>query len=144
MKRHETATRWTPKQERVALLIASGKAIKDAAAECGAGERTAHTWLEDPAYRTLIAELRGRLMNQALGKLADAAGEAVGVLRASLADANPNVRLRAAVSILDGLMKMREHVELAEQLADAQRRLAEHERLIEKQDQGHQGSFGRP
>ena len=144
MNRRETATRWTSKQEHVALLIASGKSIKDAAAECGAGERTAHTWLKDPGYRSLIAELRGRLLNQAMGKLADAAGEAIEVLRASLRDVNPNIRLRAAVSVLDGMMKMYPHVELAEQLVDIQGRLDEHDRVIEAQDQGHKRSFGRP
>jgi hypothetical protein len=58
-----TAT-WGPKPERVALLIASGRTIKAAAVEADCGERTAHTQVEDPRYQTLVANLRGRMLDQ--------------------------------------------------------------------------------
>jgi hypothetical protein len=98
MNEQPSAT-WSPKQERVALLIAAGLSIK-AAAEADCGERTAHTWLEDPRYRTLISELRHRMLD-----------EAVGSLRKSLNDANSSVRLRAALGIIDAAVRMRDHVE---------------------------------
>lgn len=50
-----TAT-WSPKQERVALLIAAGRSIKVAATEADRGERTAHTWLELPGWHRPLDE----------------------------------------------------------------------------------------
>src|SRR5687768_12465262 len=105
MIRQPTATSWSAKQERVAVLIAAGRTVKDAVGECGVGERTAHTWLDDPAYRAYVAELRGRLLNQAVGKLADAATKAAEELANLLGDPKPAIRLRAAVAILDAAVK---------------------------------------
>ena len=111
MKRQPTAT-WSPKQERVALLIAAGRSIKAAALETKCGERTVHGWLDDPRYRSLIAELRNRMLDEAVGSLAEATNEAVGTLRELLDDDHANVRLRAAMGILDAVVRLREHVEL--------------------------------
>src|SRR3954451_10471727 len=106
MNRQEPAT-WTAKQERVALLLASGKTAVAAAAEAGAGERTVRLWLEDPGYRALVAGLRGRLMDQAVGQLADATSAAADELRKLLGEESPAIRLRAAVAILDAAVKTR-------------------------------------
>jgi hypothetical protein len=111
MNEQPSAT-WNPKQERVALLIAAGRSIKAAAAEVDCGERTAHTWLEDPGYRTLVSELRHRMLDEAVGTLAEATNAAVGTLRKLLDDENSGVRLRAALGILDAAVRMRQHVEL--------------------------------
>jgi hypothetical protein len=110
MNEQPTAT-WSPKQERVALLIAAGRSIK-AAAAADCGERTAHTWLEDPRFRMLVAGLRGRMLDEAVGTLAEAANEAVGALRKLLDDENSGVRLRAALGILDAAVRVRQHIEL--------------------------------
>jgi hypothetical protein len=115
MNEQPTAT-WNPKQERVALLIAAGRSIKAAAAEADCGERTAHTWLEDPRYRKLASELRHRMLDEAVGTLAEASTEAVGTLRKLLDDENSGVRLRAALGILDAAVRMRAHVEFEARL----------------------------
>jgi hypothetical protein len=118
---------FTAKQERTALLLAAGMGVKAAAAEVGAGERTVHHWLGDGGYRAYVASLRGRLLNEAVGKLADAAGEAVDVLRSLLRDTNPTVRLRAALGILDALVKVRDHAELDERIAALELRVSREE-----------------
>jgi hypothetical protein len=111
MKLQLTAT-WNPRQERVALLIAAGRTVKAAALETQCGERTVHGWLENHGYRSHIAELRHRMLDGAVGALAEATNEAVGTLRELLGDKHPNVRLRAALGILDAAVRLREHVEL--------------------------------
>jgi hypothetical protein len=95
------------------VLIAAGTSIKAAATEVECGERTAHTWLEDPRYRALVAELRHRMLDEAVGNMIDASNKAVGTRRNLLDHSNGNVRLRAALGILDGMLKLREHVELS-------------------------------
>jgi hypothetical protein len=102
---------WSPLQQRVALLIAAGRSIRAAAREADCGERTIHSWLEDSRYRTCIAELRHRMLDEAVGTLAEATNEAVGTLRKLLDDANSSVRLRAALGLLDAAVRMRQHVE---------------------------------
>jgi hypothetical protein len=76
----QPAATWNSKQERLALLLASGRTIKAAAEEVKVGERTAHSWLGDPNYRALVTALRGRLLDEAVGRLADASGKAVQTL----------------------------------------------------------------
>ena len=115
MKLQPTAT-WSPKQERVALLIAAGRSIKAAAAEAECGERTAHAWLEDPRYRSLISELRHRMLDEAVGTLAEATNAAVSTLRDLLDDGHGNVRLRAALGIIDAVVRLRDHVEFERRL----------------------------
>jgi hypothetical protein len=115
MKLQPTAT-WSPKQERVALLIAAGRSIKAAAAEAKCGERTAHAWLDDPRYRSLISELRHRMLDEAVGTLAEATNAAVSTLRDLLDDDHGNVRLRAALGIIDAVVRLRDHVEFERRL----------------------------
>jgi hypothetical protein len=52
------------------------------------------------------------MLDEAVGSLAEATNEAVGTLRKLLDDTNPSVRLRAALGIIDAVVRMREHVEL--------------------------------
>jgi hypothetical protein len=108
---------WNAKEQRLALFLASGRGIKAAAEEVRIGERTAHKWLEDPEYRAFVAALRGRLLEEAVGRLADAAGKAVQTLCDLLDDPKSHVRLRAALGVLDTLLKVREHVEFEGRIA---------------------------
>jgi hypothetical protein len=121
MKLQLTAT-WNPRQERVALLIASGRSIKAAALETKCGERTVHGWLDDRRYRSLVAELRHRMLDGAVGALAEATNEAVSRLKELLDDEHPNVRLRAALGILEAAVRLREHVELERRIATLEAR----------------------
>jgi hypothetical protein len=107
MKSQITAT-WTARQEQFALLISSGRSIVDAAAQVGAAERTAHSWLENPSFRTFVAELRRRLLDQASGRLIDTATEAADALRELLREGHPPaIRLGAARAILESLIRIR-------------------------------------
>jgi hypothetical protein len=104
------------KQERLAVLLAAGQAIKSAAAEIKVGERTAHTWLEVPHFRARVSELRGRMLDSALGRLSDAATRAVDTLVALLDEESGSLRLRASLGILDSLSRLRENVEFEARL----------------------------
>src|SRR5262249_20073127 len=107
----QESTGWTAKQERLALLLAEGKTVKNAALQIEVGERTAFSWLSNCRYQGYISDLRGRMLDAALGRLADAATRAVDTLVALLDEESANVRLRAALGILDSMGRLREHVE---------------------------------
>jgi len=105
------------KSERLAVLLASGRSIKDAAAEIGCGTRTAYRHASTPRVRQRVAELRSAITAEAVGRLTTAATTAVDTLTELLdGDFEPSVRLQAAKSILASLGPISELSELRQRL----------------------------
>jgi HEAT repeat protein len=96
-----------------------------AAETAGVSERTATRRWADPEFRRRVSVLRGELVGQALGRLADAMTSAANVLRQLLAAESENVRLGAARSLLELGVKLRESVELEERLQSLEERMKE-------------------
>jgi hypothetical protein len=107
--------------EALALAVASGQTLREAAAAAGVGERTATRRWADPAFRRRVGELRGEMVSKALGRMADGMADAADKLRALLAAAPPTVQLGAARALLELGVKLRESVELEERVADLER-----------------------
>ncbi len=116
---------WNARQERVAVLLASGSTVVQTAAETGAGERTIHGWLDNPTYRAFVARTRDRILDATVGRLTNSATRAVMVLESLLGSENESVRLRAATSILDAMIRTREHGEITARVAELEQRVAE-------------------
>jgi hypothetical protein len=104
------------RREMLAALLAGGLRVKDAATRTGTNERTAYRFCEDPAFRARIAELRATMLDRALGKLSDAASDAVDTLVSLLEEESPAIRHRAAASILEILGRFKERVEVDKRL----------------------------
>jgi hypothetical protein len=68
------------------------------------------------------------MLDTTVGRLVDAATHAVGTLVALLDAESGGLRLRAAVAILDGMTRMREHVEFDKRIAELE---ADHALRIE-------------
>jgi hypothetical protein len=97
--------------------LASGSTVRDAAKSAGVGETTVYRRLQEETFRRRVDEARTAMIARAVGRLADTATEAAATLRALLGDdIPPAVRLGAARSVLDAVIKLREHDELAERL----------------------------
>jgi hypothetical protein len=92
------------KVEALAVLLAAGKTVAEAAAAAGVSERTTYRRLADPAFRTRVVGLRAEMVERAVGSLAEAAGEAVAALRLNLTCGSPGVEVRAAAAILDHVL----------------------------------------
>jgi hypothetical protein len=110
MRRQSSAT-WTAKQERLAILLASGRSVKSAASELEIGERTAHTWLDNSCFRAFVSELRSRILDAAVGRLVASTTQAVDTLASLLSSERETIRLRAALGIVDSMIRLREHVD---------------------------------
>ena len=109
--------------EALALALATGQTLRDAAAASSVAERRAFRRMADPVFRRRVGELRGEMVGRAVGRLADGSTEAVAALRKLLdAGTPPAVRLGAARAILELGTKLRESVELEQRLADLERR----------------------
>lgn len=104
-----------------ALAIASGTSIKEAACSAGISESTAYRRLKDPTFRRRISEIRSSFLNEAVGRLSEAANEAVSTLKALLTSSSDSVRLSAARAILELGAKFREQAELEERITALER-----------------------
>ena len=111
--------------EPLALALATGQTLRGGAEAAGIAERTATRRWADPAFRRRVAQLRGDMVQRALGRMAHGMAEAADVLRALLAPAMPPaVRLGAARSLLELGVRLRESVELEARLASLEEQLA--------------------
>ena len=104
--------------ELLALEMAKGRTLADAAKSLGIAERTARRWYAEPAFRPRVDDLRRRLIDDAIGKLAEAASEAVSTLVALLKPGNPpTVRLGASRGVLSALIDIQSHADLSDRIA---------------------------
>jgi hypothetical protein len=109
----------------LAVELAAGKTVRDAATTAGVAERTAHRRLNDPAFRARVSELRRSMATAAAGRLADGMAAAADVLRTLLADEDPHVRHKAAVKVIELAASLRTQVELEERMGELETRVAQ-------------------
>lgn len=112
-----------------ALALAVGKPVRTAAREAGVGERTIYRWLKKSAFKRRVAELRERLVSEAVGRLGRAMTGAARVLVELLRSEDEAIKLKAATAIIQLGVKLREHGEV-------ERRLSELEELFGGDDGG--------
>lgn len=108
--------------ENLALALASGQTLRDAAVAARVGERTATRRWADPTFRQRVADLRGEMVSRALGRMADGMAEAADVLRSLLAAEGESVRLGACRAMLELGVKLREFADVEERFAALERR----------------------
>ena len=117
----------TRAREPVAIALASGATIADAAVLGGVSLRTVDGWLQEPVLRARVGELQGVLVDRTAGALARAMGEAVETLRVLLSSSE-TVRLRAADAMLRHGMAAFELRQMARQIEEIREQIAELDR----------------
>jgi hypothetical protein len=123
MPSHATA-QLSPKLDACAALLASGKSVLECAAELDAGVRTVYEWLEQDEFKRQDTAYQSRLIDEALGKLADAATRAVQTLIECLgSQEGDNVKCRAALGTLDQVIRIREATDVERRLTKLESRL---------------------
>ncbi len=110
--------------EALALGLARGLTLVEAATAAHVSERTASRRVADPAFQSRVTELRGQMVTTALGLLADALADAAATMRALLRAKSETVKLSAARSLFEMVLKIREQGELAERIATLEQMLA--------------------
>src|SRR5262245_57841916 len=81
--------------------LAGRDEVSEAAAAAGMSERTAYRRLAQPGFRQKVAEVRGRLVARAHGRLAAGMTEAADALRGLVASRDECVRHQAARTLLE-------------------------------------------
>jgi hypothetical protein len=110
------------------LALASGKSVRDAAQASGVSQRTIYRRLDDPAFSSQVQSVRGDMIQQALGRMADGMAEAADVLRGLLKAKGESIRLSAARSLLDLGVKMRTAVDTEARLQALESQLVQEKR----------------
>lgn len=91
--------------ETLALLLAEGKTIADAASQAQVSPSTVQRRLKQPSFRELVAKRRREMFGEAVGRLSRLGGNAVDALQVLLDDEDARTRLGAAKAILDNLFR---------------------------------------
>ena len=103
--------------QQLLVALARGSEIRQVAQALDISESTIYRRLRDPKFRRRISQLRDRMTQAAVGRLAVASSAAVDTLVALLGDNDARVRHAAAKTILEQGIKQRELSELGERLA---------------------------
>jgi hypothetical protein len=115
------------KQKKAIVALLGARDVPAAARQAGVSERTLYRWLdEDPAFREELKAAEADALHSATRRLAGAADGAVMVLMHLMLHQQtpPGVRLRAALGVLDQLIKLRELNSIEERLSALEERLA--------------------
>jgi hypothetical protein len=118
----------TGRDELLVGALAAGRSVEDAARAAGVSTRTAYRRLADPGFARRLAQARDELISAALGELVESASEAVATLRALLRARDERIRLAAAKSTLEQLLRLRETLALSQRLAVLERAMQHHNR----------------
>lgn len=106
------------KQKRFLSALMIAPTITAAAKMAGVGERTAHTWLADPLFRAALTSAEREALTSASRQLTAALTSAVDKLQSLITDqdAGATVNLRAAVAVVEQVLKLREILDFEERL----------------------------
>ncbi|HLN32419.1 MAG TPA: hypothetical protein VK395_32120 [Gemmataceae bacterium] len=106
-------------REEFLFALVLGAAVEGAAKSVGISKRTAYRWLADPAVKARLCKMRSERLERSSTMLTVAGLEAVKTLLTLQAANQPApVRLGAARSILDFGMRLREHADFSQRLAE--------------------------
>jgi hypothetical protein len=108
-------------EEQLLSSLAAGLPIEQAAKTAGISERTAYRRLQEPRFQQQLAAVRDELISVALGELAGCASHAVATLNALLDAGEERIRLQAARTLLEQLLRLREAITLEQRVATLER-----------------------
>ncbi len=115
----DTGHNLTAKQEKAITALHAQPTIEAAAAALSINPATVHRWLQDPAFADAYRSARRDAVGQAVTRLQQVSGAAVGVLVQVMADkSNPAAtRVNAAKTVLEFSFRAVELEDLAERIA---------------------------
>lgn len=121
------AARLTSKQQNTILALLTEPTIKAAAQKAGVGERTVHTWLDEPAFSKAYAKARREATRRAVARLQQYSDVAASTLLEVMATKtnHPSVRLAAAKTVLEMAIRAVELDDLQERVSVLERHINE-------------------
>lgn len=108
-----------------AQVLATGASAEEAGRQTGIPASTIRKWRMDPEFIALVRRMNDELVTAALYGLGAIAAKAVSVLDAGLDGNAKPIQVRAADVTLNRLVQVRDHVALADRLAELEAMAAE-------------------
>jgi len=95
------------KQTKAIVSLLNCRTVSEAATQAGVNESTVWRWMREENFQDALQEAKQRIVTQAIIRLQQATGEAVGTLRGIMADgeAPASARVTAAKAVLDMAVK---------------------------------------
>jgi hypothetical protein len=123
--------------EVLVTALACGATVEGAARKAGLSVRTVYRRLADPDFQERLRQERAELVRRATGLLTAASLESVRTLvDLQGAALPPAARLGAARAVIGLGMKLREEADLAERVAELERRLGQVDGAADGQETG--------
>lgn len=126
----------TPKQKKAIAALFTEPTILAAADKIHVNPGTIHRWLDEPDFQAALKEAESQAVDAAARKLASLSEQAGKVIEDLLYSpkAAPGIRLRAAISVFDWIIKLRTYNDLETEILALNQKLDEIKNL--KQSSG--------
>lgn len=111
------------KDSMLAIALASGASISEAASQANVERSTIYRKLEHPEFRRQVAEFRDRLISTALGRLADNMTRAADALTGMLDAPEPHIRLRAIRLLFTLSIRLRDSIDFNTRMGELETEL---------------------
>jgi hypothetical protein len=108
----------------LATALASGASASAAARQLEMSLSTVKRRMAERDFRDLVSELRQEMFTAALGRMTDNVTRAADTMAALLDDESPQMRLRAARTLVTLGMRLHEALDLTQRVHDLERDLA--------------------
>jgi hypothetical protein len=119
------------RQERAIIALLAEPSIEAAAKSAEVADVTIWRWMKQPEFRSKLRDARRAVVEGAIGRLQQAATEAVSTLQRNLTCGTPSVEVRAATAILDQAIKAVELFDVIERVEHLEARLGDGAREVE-------------
>lgn len=111
-------------QARAIAALLAAPTVEAAARQAGVGERTLRRWMRREDFREALHAAQEEALAMAVARLGAASGEAVDALCRNLRCGTPAVEVQAARALLEAVLRLGEHLDLASRVEELERRLA--------------------
>jgi hypothetical protein len=114
------------KQRRAIRALISKSTIKLAAQDCGTSEPTIYRWLNEADFRSALTAAESAAIDNASRRLVTLTDSAINVVTVLMADpaVHPAIRLRAAIAVIENMLRLRELRTIEERLAALEAKIA--------------------
>ena len=106
-------------QTAVIAALLESRTVADAATKTHTPARTIYRWLLDPSFQTALRTAEENVIDEAVRRLLGMQQQALSALQVVLVarDTPPSARVAAARTVLDAMLKLRDHRTFEERLA---------------------------
>src|SRR6266536_55070 len=112
------------KQERAIVALLTEATLGAVAKAADISEVTLWRWMKEPEFKSRLRDARRAVVEGAIGRLQQAATQAVDTLQRNLTCGTPSVEVRAAIAILDQAIKAIELFDVVERVEQLEARLS--------------------